>query len=96
MSVLITVVGVWLGYAYVRLVSRRLGLTDRRRWLLLAPVWAAYVVVLRTADTADPGPRAVQAFALAALLGTAVDVVRGLWSRRGARRGRRSDTGVSP
>lgn len=84
MSLLITIAGVWLGLGYLELVNRRFALTDRGRWLLLAPVWALYVVVLLTTDTSDPVPRAVQAFALATLLRTMLDVARALWHRRNA------------
>ncbi|MCZ2823542.1 MULTISPECIES: hypothetical protein [unclassified Modestobacter] len=81
MSLLITITGVWLGYAYAGLVHRRFGPTDRHRWSLLAPVWAVYAVVLLTADTGEPVPRAVQAFAMATVLFTVVDAA-GLWWRR--------------
>ncbi|MCZ2849431.1 hypothetical protein [Modestobacter sp. VKM Ac-2978] len=90
MYLLVTIVGVCLGYGYAELVTRRSGLTDRRRWLLLAPVWAVYLVVLLAADTRDLAPQAVQAFALATVLSTLVDVAGALWRRRRATHAPRS------
>lgn len=82
MFLLITIVGVALGYAYAGLVDRRFGPGDGRRWSLLVPVWVAYVVVLLTADLQDVWAQGVQSFALASFLGTMLDVGRGAVRRR--------------
>ena len=72
MSLLITMVAVGLGVTYAGLVDRRFGARSWRSWLLMLPVMAAYAVVLLTADTTEPVPRAVQAFGIGALVQSAV------------------------
>lgn len=85
MFLLTTLAGVTLGYSYAALVDRRYGFKDYRRWLLLAPLWVLYVIVLLTADTGELAPQAVQAFAIGTLGATMIDVVGSLWLRRGNR-----------
>ncbi len=82
MSLVITIVGVALGVAYAGLVDRRFGVRSWTGWILVLPVGVAYAVVLWTADTADPVPRAVQAFAIGALVQTVVDGWRADRERR--------------
>lgn len=74
MFLLITVVGVVLGYACAGAVNRRFGPGDARRWVLLVPVWVVYVVVLFTADMQDVWAQGVQCFALASFLDTVINV----------------------
>lgn len=82
MSVLITLVGVGLGTVYAGLVDRRFGVRSWVSWLLLLPVVVAYAVVLVTADPGEPVPRAVQAFAIGALVTTGIDGWRAERERR--------------
>ncbi len=72
MAALITIVGVVCGFVCVRLVDRRFGVRSWQSWLLVVPVLVAYAVVLFTADTSQPGPRAVQSFCLGALVQSAI------------------------
>lgn len=82
MFLLITGAGVFLGSAYAGLVNRRLGPKDWRRWMVLTPFWAVYVVVLLTADMRDLAPQAIQSFAIGSLGETWVDSLRALRRRR--------------
>ncbi|WP_299039388.1 hypothetical protein [uncultured Pseudokineococcus sp.] len=83
MSILISLLGVSLGCAYTAVVHRRTTRADPRRWLLLVPVWVVYVLLLLTAvDMSDPLPRGVQAFTIATVLSTVVDLLGGLGQRR--------------
>ena len=92
MSVLVTVVGVFLGMAYAGFVDRRFGPKDWRRWVALAPVWALAVgmaLALGTVNVRDLAPRAIQAFAIGSLGETLVDSLGAPWRRRVARRDER-------
>ena len=89
MSLLITIVGVGLGVAYTGLMDRRLSVRGWQSWLLTVPVLIAYAVVLFTADTREPGPRAIQAFCIGALIQTAVGGWRADRDRRSGGRRRR-------
>lgn len=85
MSLLITGVGVFLGFAYAGFVDRRLGPKDWRRWIVLAPFWVLAVWValaLQTVNMTDPAPRAIQSFAIGSLGETLVDSLRALRRRR--------------
>jgi hypothetical protein len=81
-SLLITIVAVALGVVYAGLVNRRFGARSRTAWLLILPVAIAYAWVVFTADTTEPGPRAMQAFGLGALVQTAFDGWRAGRERR--------------
>ncbi|RYV52047.1 hypothetical protein [Pengzhenrongella frigida] len=85
--VLITAVGVALGYAYAGFVDRRFGPKDWRRWMALTPFWVLAVGValaLHTVNMTDLAPQALQAFALGSVAEALIDSL-------GARRRRRVD-----
>jgi uncharacterized membrane protein YoaK (UPF0700 family) len=82
MPLLITIVAVGLGVVYAGLVNRRFGAQSWTAWLLVLPVVIAYAVVLLTADMTQPVPRAVQSFAIGALIQTGVATVRADLERR--------------
>jgi hypothetical protein len=82
---LLTIVGVSLGFAYARLVDRRFGPKDWRRWMALTPFWALAVGValaLHAVNMSDLGPQAIQGFAIGSLFKTLVDALGALWRRR--------------
>lgn len=88
MFLLVTVVGVALGIGYATAVGRRFGLRDVRAWACLAPVWAAYAVVLLTGGVTGSPTQVVQAVAVGSLAETAARSVRLLASaRRGSAAG---------
>ena len=91
MFLLVTIVGVVLGYAYAGVVNRRFHLTDARRWLFLAPVWISYPVLLLSADSRDAWVQGVQSFALASFLGTLIHTARAGAPARRASQLRRSE-----
>ena len=86
MSLVITAVAVGLGVAYAGLVCRRFGTRGWRSPVLLAPVWAVYVVTLLVADTSEPVPRAIQSFALGTIVESVVDLWRDARALRDERR----------
>jgi len=67
-SLLITIVGVALGAVYAGCVHGRFCASSRTAWLLMLPVVVVYAAVLLTADTTEPAPRVIQAFAIGALM----------------------------
>lgn len=95
MFLLVTVLGVGLGFAYATTVGRRLGLDDWRRWALLVPVWCLYVVVLVSADMKNLVAEAYQSFAIGCAGQTLMDVLGALRQRRFDRPTRRGG-GVTP
>ncbi len=84
MFLLVTIVGVVLGFAYAGLVERRFSPKDWRRWAALAPFWvltAGLALALHTVNMKDLAPQAIQAFAGASFLETLTDSL-GLRPRR--------------
>ena len=79
MSLLITGVGVLLGFAYAGLVDRRFDPRDWRRWTALTPFWVVAVgmaLALHTVNVTGAASRAIQAFAFASLAETLIDSLR--------------------
>ncbi len=92
MFLLSTVLGAFLGVTYARVVNRRFGPRDWRRWAALAPFWllaGCVAIASQTVNMSDPATQAVQAFAIGTLAETLVD-----WIRRAVRR-RRADVSTS-
>jgi len=91
---LIVLVGATLGTVYEGLVDRRLGLTDRRRWMALTPAWvlaAGMALALHTVSSRNPAFLMVLGFAGASLIGSVIDALRALWRRRTGTSTRRDD-----
>ena len=92
MSLLITGVGVLLGFAYAGLVDRRLDPRDWCRWTALTPFWVVavgMVLALHTVNVTEPASRAIQAFAFASLAETLIDSLRARSRRRAVGRDER-------
>ena len=92
MSLLITGVGVLLGFAYAGLVDRRFDPRDWRRWTALTPFWVVAVgmaLALHTVNVTGAASRAIQAFAFASLAETLIDSLRARSRRRAAMRDER-------